>query len=114
MAFTKQIARKCISGKAPRKKTGYKSHSTGGVRKTSSLQVWYCSTPLPASAARNCSRLQTDLCFQSAAIGALQEVSEATLAGLFEDSNLCTLLAKRVTIMPKDIQIACCIHGERA
>ncbi|KAJ8893887.1 hypothetical protein PR048_006488 [Dryococelus australis] len=34
---------------------------------------------------------------------ALQEASEAYLVGLFEDTNLCTIHAKRVTIMPKDI-----------
>ena len=51
--------------------------------------------------------------FQSAAIMALQEASEAYLVGLFEDSNLCAIHAKQVTIMPKDIQLARRIHGER-
>ncbi|EGW01180.1 Histone H3.3 [Cricetulus griseus] len=55
---------------------------------------------------------KTDLRFQSAAIGALQEASEAYLVGLFEDTNLCALHAKRVTIMPKDIQLAHRIRGE--
>jgi histone H3 len=44
---------------------------------------------------------KTDLRFQSAAVGALQEASEAYLVGLFEDTNLCAIHAKRVTIMPK-------------
>ena len=85
---------------------------------------------------------KTDLWFQSAAIGALQvwmifsisdliefaiciswllilylwlqEASEAYLVGLFEDTNLCAIHAKRVTIMPKDIQLARRIRGERA
>uniref|UniRef100_K1PLJ5 Histone H3.3 n=1 Tax=Magallana gigas TaxID=29159 RepID=K1PLJ5_MAGGI len=57
---------------------------------------------------------KTDLRFQSAAIGALQEASEAYLVGLFEDTNLCAIHAKRVTIMPKDIQLARRIRGERA
>ncbi|KAL1771813.1 histone H3.3-like [Sigmodon hispidus] len=57
---------------------------------------------------------KTDLRFQSAAIGALQEASEAYLVSLFEDTNLCAIHAKRVTIMPKDIQLARCIRGERA
>ena len=56
---------------------------------------------------------KTDLRFQSAAIMALQEASEAYLVGLFEDSNLCAIHAKRVTIMPKDIQLARRIRGER-
>ena len=51
--------------------------------------------------------------FQSAAIMALQEASEAYLVGLFEDSNLCAIHAKRVTIMLKDIQLARRIRGER-
>ena len=46
---------------------------------------------------------KTDLRFQSAAVGALQEASEAYLVGLFEDTNLCAIHAKRVTIMPKVI-----------
>jgi histone H3 len=57
---------------------------------------------------------QTDLRFQSSAILALQEASEAYLVGLFEDTNLCAIHAKRVTIMPKDIQLARRIRGERA
>ena len=51
--------------------------------------------------------------FQSAAIMALQEATEAYLVGLFEDSNLCAIHARRVTIMPKDIQLARRIRGER-
>ena len=52
--------------------------------------------------------------FQSAAIMALQEATEGYLVGLFEDSNLCAIHARRVTIMPKDIQLARRIRGERA
>ena len=57
---------------------------------------------------------KTDLRFQSTAILALQEAAEAYLVGLFEDTNLCAIHAKRVTIMPKDIQLARRIRGERA
>ena len=46
---------------------------------------------------------KTNLRFQAQAIGALQEAAEAYLIGLFEDTNLCAIHAKRVTIMPKDI-----------
>ena len=52
--------------------------------------------------------------FQSGAILALQESAKAYLVGLLEDSNLCVIHAKRVTIMPKDIQLARRISGERA
>ena len=44
--------------------------------------------------------------FQSGAILALQESAEAYLVGLLKDSNLCAIHAKRVTIMPKDMQLA--------
>ena len=57
---------------------------------------------------------KTGLRFQPQAIGALQEAAEAYLVGLFEDTNLCAIHAKRVTIMPKDIQLARRIRGERA
>ena len=52
--------------------------------------------------------------FQANAILALQEASEAYLTGLFEDSNLLAIHAKRVTIFPKDITLARRIRGERA
>ncbi|CAA3020855.1 histone h3 [Olea europaea subsp. europaea] len=55
----------------------------------------------------------TDLCFQSHAVLELQEATEAYLVGLFEDTNLCAIHAKRVTIMPKDIQLARPIRGKR-
>jgi len=57
--------------------------------------------------------IKNDLRFQSTAILALQEATEAYLVGLFEDTNLCAIHAKRVTIMPKDIQLARRIRGDR-
>ena len=39
------------------------------------------------------------------AIVALQEAAEAYLVGIFEDTNLCCIHAKRATIMPKDMQL---------
>ena len=53
-----------------------------------------------------------NLCFQGSAIICLQEAAEAYLVSLMEDANLCAIHAKQVTIMPKDIQLACCIWGE--
>jgi len=55
---------------------------------------------------------KTDLRFQSHAIMALQEASECYLVHLFEDTNLCAIHAKRVTIMPKDLKLARRIRGE--
>ena len=57
---------------------------------------------------------KTGLRFQTNAILALQEAGEGYLVGLFEDTNLCAIHAKRCTIMPKDIQLARRIRGERA
>ncbi len=56
--------------------------------------------------------LQPDVRFQSTSIMALQEASEAYLVSLFEDTNLVAIHAKRVTIMPKDIQLARRIRGD--
>ena len=50
--------------------------------------------------------------FQVYAILTLQEAAEAYLVGLLEDTNLCAIHMKCVTIMPKDIQLAHCTHGE--
>ena len=55
-----------------------------------------------------------DMCYERAAIAALQEASEACLDGLFEHTNLCATQAKHLTIMPKDIQPAHCIRGQHA
>ena len=49
---------------------------------------------------------KTGLRFQESALMAFQEAAEAYLVGLFEDTNLCAIHARRVTIMPKDIQLA--------
>ena len=57
------------------------------------------------------SEFKGDLRFQSSAILALQEASEAYIVSLFEDSNLCAIHSKRVTIMKKDIDLAMKIRG---
>ena len=54
-----------------------------------------------------------DLRFQSTAVLALQEATEAYLVGLFEDTNLRAIHAKRVTIMPRDMQLARRIRGDK-
>ena len=55
---------------------------------------------------------KTNLHFQGSTIICLQEAAEVFLVSLMEDANLCAIHAKRVTIMPKDIQLACCIWEE--
>ena len=52
--------------------------------------------------------------FAGSAVAALQEATESFVVSLLSDTNLCAIHAKRVTIMPKDIQLARRIRGERA
>ena len=54
-----------------------------------------------------------ELRFQSQALQALQEATEAYLVGLFEDTNLCAIHAKRSTVMKKDMELARRIRGDR-
>ena len=51
--------------------------------------------------------------FQSQALQALQEATEAYVVGLFEDTNLCAIHAKRMTVMKKDMDLARRIRGDR-
>ena len=140
MARTKQTARKSTGGKAPRKQLATKAArksapATGGVKKPhryrpgtvalreirryhrryqKSTELLICKLPFQRLVREIAQDFKTDLRFQSSAVMALQEASEAYLVGLFEDTNLCAIHAKRVTIMPKDIQLARRIRGERA
>ena len=56
---------------------------------------------------------RNDLRFQSTAILTLQEATEAYLVSLFEDTNLCALHAKRVTIMTRYMRPSRRIRGDR-
>ena len=136
MARTKQTARKhpqagrkAPSGKAPRKqlaKKGANKTTTKGRRfrpgtvALKEIRKYQRSTdllirklPFQRLVKEIAQQFKTDMRFQSAALAALQEAAEAYLVGLFEDTNLCAIHAKRVTIMPKDIQLALRIRGER-
>merc|ERR1712055_471939 len=119
MARTKQTARKSTGGKAPRKQLATKAArksapATGGVKKPHRYRPGTVALREIGRYQKSTELLIRNLPFQRAAIGALQEASEAYLVGLFEDTNLCAIHAKRVTIMPKDIQLARRIRGERA
>ncbi|KAF8733139.1 hypothetical protein HU200_015512 [Digitaria exilis] len=136
MARTKQTARKSTGGKAPRKQLATKAArksapATGGVKKPhrfrpgtvalreirkyqKSTELLIRKLPFQRLVREIAQDFKTDLRFQSSAVAALQEAAEAYLVGLFEDTNLCAIHAKRVTIMPKDIQLARRIRGERA
>ena len=137
MARTKQTARKSTGGKAPRHllatKAARKANPiTSGtkpkphryrpgtvalreIRKyQKSTELLIRKLPFQRLVREIAHDFNTELRFQSHAILALQEAAEAFLVGLFEDTNLCAIHAKRVTIMPKDIQLARRIRGERA
>ena len=136
MARTKQTARKSTGGKAPRKQLATKAArksapATGGVKKPhryrpgtvalreirryqKSTDLLIRKLPFQRLVREIAQDFKTDLRFQGSAVLALQEAAEAYLVGLFEDTNLCAIHAKRVTIMPKDIQLARRIRGERS
>ena len=129
-------ARKNTGGKAPRKNWATKAArkttpSGGGVKKPhryrpgtvalreirkyqKSTELLIRRLPFQRLVREIAQDFKTDLRFQSSAINALQEAAEAYLVSLFEDTNLCNIHAKRVTIMPKDIQLARRIRGERS
>ncbi|KAJ3601768.1 hypothetical protein NHX12_032734 [Muraenolepis orangiensis] len=115
MARTKQTARESTGAKAPRKQLATKAArksapATGGK----STELLIRKLPFQRLVREIAQDFKTDLRFQSSAVMALQEASEAYLVGLFEDTNLCAIHAKRVTIRPNDIQLARRICGERA
>ena len=135
MARTKQTARKSTGGKAPRKSLAGKAAQRsqprgGGVKKPhryrpgtvalreirryqKSTDLLIRKLPFQRLVREVAQVFKTDLRFESHALMALQEASEAYLVNLFEDTNLCAIHAKRVTIYPKDIQLARRIRGER-
>ncbi|XP_006832340.1 PREDICTED: histone H3.3 type 2-like [Chrysochloris asiatica] len=128
VAHTKQTACKSTGGKATRKQPAAKAARksappTGGVKKPHryrpstvalrEIRRYQKSTELPIlklpfqCLVREIAQdFKTNLRFQSAAIGALQEASEAYLVGIFEDTNLCAIHAKRVTIMTTSLHMA--------
>ncbi|XP_019738120.1 neurofilament heavy polypeptide-like [Hippocampus comes] len=119
MARTKQTARKSTGGKAPRKQLATKAArksapATGGVKKPhryrpgtvalreirryqKSTELLIRKLPFQRLVREIAQDFKTDLRFQSSAVMALQESSEAYLVGLFEDTNLCAIHAKRMS-----------------
>ena len=137
MARTKQTARKSTGGKAPRKQLATKAArkdpvtvpkkphryrpGTVALREIrqyqKSTQLLIRNLPfqrLVRLLGRNypVGPYQTEPRWQASAVTALQEASEAYLVGIFEDSNLCAIHGKRVTIMKKDIMLTRRIRGE--
>ena len=136
MARTKQTARASTGGKAPRKQLATKAArksapGQGGVKKhhrfrpgtvalreirkyQKSTDLLIRKLPFQRLVREVAGELKNDLRFQQSSLLALQEASESYLVSLFEDTNLCAIHAKRVTIMPRDVQLARRIRGERA
>lgn len=139
MARTKQVARKATGGRPapPRKQLATKaaakisSADSGrrgvmkphrwrpGVVALREIRRYQKSTdllirklPFQRLVREIAQNYKNDLKFQSTAILALQEAAEAYLVSLFEDTNLCAIHAKRVTIMVKDMQLARRIRGD--
>ncbi|BAS78531.1 Os02g0457300 [Oryza sativa Japonica Group] len=138
MARTKQIVRKSTGGKAPRKQLVAAIHAAarksapciGGVKKPhryrpgtvalreirkyqKNTELLIRKLPFQRLVREIAQLFKHDMRFQSHAVLALQEAAEAYLVGLFEDTNLCAIHSKRVTIMSKDVQLARRIRGER-
>ena len=135
MARTKHTARKSVAAKTPKKSMATKSKgpkaNQGGVKRAhrfrpgtvalrhirkyqKSTELLIRKLPFQRLVRYIANDFKTDLRFQSSAVLALQEAAEAYMVGLFEDTNLCAIHAKRVTIMPKDMQLAKRIRGERS
>ncbi|XP_056017547.1 histone H3-like [Ostrea edulis] len=130
-AVEKKVKKTPKKPAAPKKAARKSAPATGGVKKPhryrpgtvalreirryqKSTELLIRKLPFQRLVREIAQDFKTDLRFQSSAVMALQEASEAYLVGLFEDTNLCAIHAKRVTIMPKDIQLARRIRGERA
>lgn len=135
MARTKQTARKNTGGKAPRQqlatKAARKSAPAVKVKKPhryrpgtvalreirkyqKSTDLLIRKLPFQRLVREIAQDFKSDIRFRSAALFALQEATEAFFVSLFEDANVCAIHAKRVTVMPKDIQLARRIRGDRS
>ena len=134
MARTKQTARKNTGGKPPRKQLATKAArksapATGGVKKPhryrpgtvalreirryqKTTKLLMRKVPFQRVVREIAQDFKRDIRFQANAMLALQEASEAYLVGLFEDSNLCAIHAKRVTVMKVDMELARKIRGD--
>ena len=134
MARVKQTARKSTGGKAPRKQLSTKAAlkaapAIGGCKKPhryrpgtvalheickyqKSTDLLLCKLPFQRFVREVTQDNRGGLHFQATALAASQEASKAYLIGLLEDTNLCAIHARRVTIMPKDLQLSRRIRRE--
>jgi histone H3 len=135
MARAKQTARKSTGGKAPRIHLATKAarnlaRSFGGVKKShrwrpgtvalreirkyqKNTDLLMRKAPFQRLVREIACGLKSDLRMQSTALLALQDAAEAYMVGLFHNTNECAIHAKHVPIMPKDMQLAQRIRGEK-
>ena len=134
MARTKRTARKdevdrkrsVIVKKQPRSQTGQATmqqqphrYQPGTVdlkeirRYQKSTELLICKLPFQCLVRKILQGYGVGYRVTPAMMMALQEAAEAYLVQLLEDSNLCAIHAKRITIQPKDIQLARQIRRER-
>lgn len=59
------------------------------------------------------STLKDTIRMRSTALEAIQDATESYIVSVLNDANLCTIHAKRVTLFPKDLQLALRLRGDR-
>ena len=138
MTRMKQAARKSVASLAPQKQRSLglrgaqkSKSSAGGVKKKRRMRpgtvalreirhyqkrtnLLMQKLPFQRLVRELAQDWKCDMRFQPSALDALHVASEDYLIRLFEDCNLCAIHAKRVTIQPKDMQLARRLRGERA
>ena len=132
MARTKQTARRSLGGKTPRRLLATKTarKTAPGLKKARrykpgtvalrEIRRYQASTgllvrklPFQRLVREVAQDFKEDVRFQKVSLDALQHAAEAYLTKLFEDSNLCAIHAKRVTIMARDMMLARKIRGDQ-
>lgn len=119
-ALRRQLAAKAARDSAP-SPGGVKKHhrvgsgtlALGEIRRDQSPDLVVRKLPSRHLLREIAQAFNPDLRFQRAACGALQEEG-ACLVGVLEDTNLCALHAKHVTMRLKNMQLARHRRGERA
>ena len=131
---TKLTARRATGGKAPRKQLSTKAArrdapATGGVKKRrryrpdttaireirryqKSTDLLIKKLPFHRFVREIANDYKTGLRFMNDVMPGIQDFVESHLAELFADTQFCSIHAGRVTIMPKDIQLARRIRRE--
>lgn len=130
MARTKQVANRSTGGKAPRAKLAFKAAHKAppiirkkhrvrpGVIALREIRKFQKSTetlikrlPFQRLVKEIIQDFNSEFRCQSIAIDALQQAAEAFIVDMFENTNLCAIHAKRITIQPRDMQLTSRIKG---